>query len=809
MANSVLASAPENLVVCPECRAAVPRRSLELHLRQRHRIYQFAGQRGSRNRIVELLVEAVVAPHPDADACSLLAELAQDEEGTRAPAFLAEVLLRALEQQDEPRDEVIAALGPVLANLPDVTALTTTLAAPREPLGRLLALSVVAHLSEFPSEILQMLRSLLLDRGLSPDLQLQAVANVMRRLGDHTPMVAELVEQVTSGLGRTRALERLKRLDELVGRCAVVEERVGVLEDNVRMTCPRCDVELRRPQMIDHLWREHRLVLDGRKVREPWAAVERWVESCQKQFDPELIRRCRALAEQIPGEDGPARLQRLLIARGLADTETRQTLLAEARRQHASRCPWCYGLVHVPRELPPPVVREQLGELSAGEYRVRLSEIGFRPTLRVETPRGILYQGVEPEQHWTVNGAELLLAGPAVLLALVCALAVTKPLLLVCLLLMAGCLIDLAVQRAWRGMPRVEQRVREHAWGVLASRLHEGEEGAVKFALEDSAFLAGLALFSLREGPRPRPELLRDLILRTEPAVGNGEGPAGHLATLWRLLIEQTAASGEDPLKLLVEQIGRCFEGGLPLAFAQHLLAGWSSAWLTAGMRARLRILVCERAFEAGFEVRNLLDAGHTAPALGLLLRCQEPRALAGLRLLWSLRPSKPWERLGEVQTVFELAARHSSLDLLGRQPDILLWRDYPEWVEAADVWAGRSSRAQVSLSAGGVWLQDVCFTDPPRQVEVMTRSTGSSLRLGERVFQSPTDLEELARVLERWFRYAFHDFLPQLAGVEGWQSPDRAAILRVWGAVPCPECSRYLLPRVGEVGLALDEVEG
>jgi hypothetical protein len=41
---------------------------------------------------------------------------------------------------------------------------------------------------------------------------------------------------------------------------------------------------------------------------------------------------------------------------------------------------------------------------------------------------------------------------------------------------------------------------------------------------------------------------------------------------------------------------------------------------------------------------------------------------------------------------------------------------------------------------------------------------------------------------------------------VADWESPDRAAILRSWGAQPCPECGRFLLARVGQIGLALDE---
>jgi hypothetical protein len=104
------------------------------------------------------------------------------------------------------------------------------------------------------------------------------------------------------------------------------------------------------------------------------------------------------------------------------------------------------------------------------------------------------------------------------------------------------------------------------------------------------------------------------------------------------------------------------------------------------------------------------------------------------------------------------------------------------------------------------VWLQDVWFTAPPREVEVRLKSVGCELRMGEHVFRGPGDLEELARRLERWFRYFFHEFRPQVGRVQAWQSPDRATILRSWGAVPCPECGRYLLGRVGEVGLALDE---
>src|SRR5262249_28621958 len=118
----------------------------------------------------------------------------------------------------------------------------------------------------------------------------------------------------------------------------------------------------------------------------------------------------------------------------------------------------------------------------------------------------------------------------------------------------------------------------------------------------------------------------------------------------------------------------------------------------------------------------------------------------------------------------------------------------------------GRMGPAEVMLTEDGVWLQEVRFSSPPRVVEIIAKSVSWELLMAGEVFRSSDDLSSLAEHMERWFRYAFPEFLPQLARVGTWQSPDRTTILRSWGAVPCPECRRYLLARVGEVGMALEE---
>src|SRR5262249_30093628 len=157
-------------------------------------------------------------------------------------------------------------------------------------------------------------------------------------------------------------------------------------------------------------------------------------------------------------------------------------------------------------------------------------------------------------------------------------------------------------------------------------------------------------------------------------ALERGETPPGHLAPLVRLRIEQAAEDGEDPVPLVVHWLARCFEGKFPLLFGQHLVEDWATDWWTPVNLARLRILLCDRAFQAGFEIRALIDTGINAPALGTVLGTGTPRTLAALRLVWSMRAARPWDRLGAVKTAFEVAADPELAFALEDHRDLLLW---------------------------------------------------------------------------------------------------------------------------------------
>src|SRR5262249_54215764 len=130
-----------------------------------------------------------------------------------------------------------------------------------------------------PAELHQPLRGLLLDRRLPPELQVAAAAVLVRGAGADSPLASDFMESLISGLGKAAAIARLRQLEQALGPTPVVDGLCSVLEDGLRMTCPRCRVELRRPEMAQHLWQQHRLVLDGRRVREPWSVVEDWLDA--------------------------------------------------------------------------------------------------------------------------------------------------------------------------------------------------------------------------------------------------------------------------------------------------------------------------------------------------------------------------------------------------------------------------------------------------------------------------------------------------------------------------------------------------
>src|SRR5207249_2531005 len=115
-----------------------------------------------------------------------------------------------------------------------------------------------------------------------------------------------------------------------------------------------------------------------------------------------------------------------------------------------------------------------------------------------ERPR-VIYQGPEPDRWLSARGAELLLAGPLVLLALLAALFLPAtflpPLLAATFLLLAAAAAKGIVHWGWQVPETSQDRAVNYAWTLLIPRLE-----ADGFTGEDLDFLASLALTSVGHG---------------------------------------------------------------------------------------------------------------------------------------------------------------------------------------------------------------------------------------------------------------------------------------------------------------------
>ena len=549
--------------------------------------------------------------------------------------------------------------------------------------------------------------------------------------------------------------------------------------------CPRCRVQLPQRELIKHLWLEHRLLFDEGAARDPWQLIGDWIERYCHEGDPELLSRCRALGQRVDPALGLMRVRRLFLAHGIDDAEARQTILAEARGRHASVCPGCYALVPAYEEAPVRPLNVARGRLSAGGYRVEVSDSHLLSRLEIETPAGLAFRGREPGRALTRQGAVYLLAGPPVLLALAAAVALAWDVAsvgVVISLLLSALVAFLWVHLFWRqGRQAPADRAVDYAWTLFVPRLH-----ARGFSMPDSSFLAALALTSASGHGRVelRAEVVQRVLNDTKKAVAAGTGSVAHLAALWRLAAADTARTGGDPVLLVVTQAGHYFDSKLPLAFAEHLLSGCRhDAWAAAHLE-RLRVLLCERAFEAGLEVRDLTAIGQAAPALGDILRTHDADNLARLRLLWSVRPRRPWDRHGDALTAFDVAVdRAAGSRFLQAYPDLLLLVRQPP----------------VLLCGRGLVFQGQLFREPPRRADIKL-----SLPLDDPSSHLADDPEQLRDRLERWSRYYFQEFLPEVAAVHHWQAPN-APSLTTQVAVRCPECRRALLTRAGDMAVLVD----
>jgi hypothetical protein len=656
---------------------------------------------------------------------------------------------------------------------------------------RRLALELASRLPPLDAATVERLRPLLRDRHIPAAVRLAAAVALTRTTGPDGPATLQVLRDFAAGVGKSHALDRAAALRQRFGHLPAFEPFLAYLRRKVKLRCPRCRAHLPRTEMVRHVWERHGGLLVHRRLTSPWRLIDAW--GAARDEPPDAAR-------------GLFRLHRWMLRQGIGGDEARDHLRREAVRQKGSLCPECLAVVPLPPERfpaaddvrPLPVSH---GRLAGDGYGVEVTEGGLYPRLRIETPRDVLFNGREPGGRLTLRAALALGVGPWVALAVVTAvLAPPKlALLLTTLVLIGAFAMRHAVKRSHRPPADPRDRAVYHSWTKLAPYLHAAgvDAGA-------AAFLARLALTSLGRGqPKVRQAILGQLVEFTAGEVRAGRGRPADLAALVRLQAADAARTGGDPVACIATVVGPCLAGEAPLALADLALADELLDDWTAGRRARLRVLLAARAFEAGLEVQDLFDLGRAAPRLGRVLGVGDPDGLARLRLLWSLRPTRPWHACGPAATVFELA----NYPMLGSQhleaaPDLLLYQPLVAEGEPGPP-------APLLVCGRGLLYRDALAHSADTPISAQETWTGhDELVIGRHRLPFRTNPEALAGKLKRWSAYYFQEFLPQSELALRRRSDAAAEWVRPL-TVTCPKCRTAFYGRRGRSGYGATRTNG
>jgi len=571
-------------------------------------------------------------------------------------------------------------------------------------------------------------------------VRLAATARAIDALPDTARTVRPIVRAITAGLPPVRAIERLRHLQHLTERGHALDALVAVRERKVKMGCPRCGVRLTRADMAKHLWHEHGLTLVDGKTRSQPGAVKALHREYATTGDPALFDR----AADVGGEAAVRKW-----AAETASDEEAIPLCATARDRGVSLCPACFA--DVPPAVPalPPVLAVAHGRL-AGDGLVATAPGAFPPRIAATVVAAATLFTVTVFVHVALGFVFAILAYFVTLLA-----------------------------RTARGP--VDAGAIDAAWRKLAPMSADRRDAA--------RFLTRLCRTSVGRGDAmERANVLPRVIARAQ------DNPAERqlLAAALALQMDDAGRFGRDRAAGIADLVAPAFRGEQPADFAEYVLAAYFSVPRDEGERARLRVLLYAAAFDAGLAPRDVVDlcaaAEHVAEAMHL-----PPPHVAQLFGVWTGgRKARPWARVGDAQTVFDLAtgAPATAARLLVNTPGVLLVCVTPHEIER--------ELGPVLVTTTGVALGGEVTLDPDADVSVT--EDDRELIFGRHRFRLDREvpagfLPELKAWLQ--FRAEVLARYPEQHLSAGGRAPPRLIAPFV---ARCPACGAACVPVVGAV---------
>ncbi len=790
----------ERLVVCPDCQASVKSRDLELHMRRAHEVFQFRGTRRTYIDTRDAILKAVCTSPTDLAAWKSLQSLAADKHPQDTNRYLVVWLYQFIKDVDaELRGPALTALADVLVSSESAASLLPLFVGPSknaswELLGQRLGLELCTRLPPpIPAPVIPALLPLLDHKELPRRVRENATLTLLRSVDRDRTRTAELLRAYVGQSSKKRGMEKLQQLEQRFGHSPALDLVVQELDDELRMACPRCEIELRKKDMVAHLWDKHRLILDGQRVREPWRVIEDWIVDYGLEKDPQVLQRCRELALKDDPSAGLARLQRLLYRRGLRDRELLTELRSLVKTDKATLCPHCCASVPIESdpELEPLVFEESC--LEGYGYKLEALERGLVPALRIESPEAILFRGREPGRWMTRVGGILLLTGPLVVITFIALRSQiqreTPSSVLAGLALGIGMLAAGFLYLIWPGPRSAQDRLIKSAWKLLVPEMLQDHMGKREWS-----FLNGLLQMS--DGLtnyQPSRDLLLECCEEASDAARNEVAARICLASLSRRCLADMRERGQRPFDIVLTLAAESFKGKLPLSSLSELYENFHGRERSVWTKSELNYLTILTAHHAGLaevDTDDWLNLGRAFPVLHAVLNLESRWHWLQFFAIWTARSGKLWEKAGPALTMLELAedpAEHE--EILAYYSDVLLFAPGPNLV----------------VGSKGIWLEGICVTTFSANTEISVErgAAGFELTIGKvcvRYDESPRPyLDEI----KRWLRWYFFEFVPVIANVAHPMSESRH---RMWqlSKVECPECKRPLVPCLGDLGVVL-----
>ncbi len=661
--------------------------------------------------------------------------------------------------------------------------------------GPRLALEFVARMPDpLPRGVLLLAAQQLPDRAHPLPLRLAVAGKLLTSLPDTAQAVGPIVRSLTVGLSRSRTLERMLQLQSRVDRCAALDEMVRTTETRVKLKCPKCRAKLTRPELVVHLWFQHRLIFERGQALDPRSVVEKIVESAAARSPTPPEESFRATAHYFPDSE-PLQVLQAVAARQRSTGSIPRPLVDAATESGRTLCPTCLAS-RPDRILPLPPPLETTPTRIAGDgYSVSVQETSSSQLVEIRTPESARTILPGTRRLFGPRGWGVLVALPFfalfVLAVWVVPFRVASPFGLAVLLAIIGWGLDIAVRLTRPGMPAPGVRGFDVVWEEIAANLSPTDATA--------RFLTRLCLSSYGRGtPGERSATLRNLI---ETTAARADGSAAFVqlgAAADALQAADATDLGKDRVNRLAKLFDAFWHGERTAEYAEYLAEIAAARMvLASGEARRLALLMMASAFESGLLPQDLLAMFPYLPWLRMAMGMPTPARLQMACAVWRGKNSEPWSNAGPAVTLFELAKKFpaASRKLLVSCPDALLKLTLPDAVQR--------TLGDVLLTPRGLVLGSALLTDPAIAIDLgrSPRGSGWILQLGREFINLDRKLPgEMIPVFSAWLRYRVEKLLP-LAETITRSNPAKVRVLLEPLASVCALCGAESIGRIGKLG--------